>query len=342
MLMYLATAMICLDWTGQTASRSYVGKEVNNFMLEPHPTSTPPSILPVSTRLGEVHLAVTDGQRALPLWRDLLGLTLLGEDEGGAVRLGVDDRTLVVLHPGAHRPVVPHTTGLYHVALHVPMRADLARVIGRLFAARYPNSPTDHLVTETTYLSDPDGNGIEVTFETPERGQLTLLNGQPLAIDTAGNIRSGREPVDLDSLFAELGAGESQFSEEPLGAPLSSGTRVGHVHLHVAELAAAMHFYRDVLGFQENFLMPRFQAGDLTLPNYVPHIIAVNTWAGRGVPPAPAGASGLRHFTITLPDPAVLAGVVERLEAASVPLEETSAGIMVRDPSENAILLHVA
>ena len=199
-----------------------------------------------ATRLGAVHLAITEARRALGLWRDLLGLTVLGE-EGGAIHLGAGDRTLIVLQPGAARPVAPHTSGLYHVAIHVPTRVDLARTIGRLFAARYPNAPTDHLVTETTYLSDPDGNGIEVTFETPERGQLTVVNGQPLAIDTAGNVHSGRDPVDLDSLFGELGTGGL------LEAPLSPGSRVGHVHLHVADLAAAMHFYRDVLGFQENF-----------------------------------------------------------------------------------------
>jgi catechol 2,3-dioxygenase len=82
--------------------------------------------------------------------------------------------------------------------------------------------------------------------------------------------------------------------------------------------------------------------GDVTLPGYVPHIIAVNTWAGVGAPPPPAGASGLRHFTITLPDRATLAGVVARLEAGRVPLTETPDGLLVRDPAQNAILLSVA
>lgn len=305
-------------------------------MTQPQPTSaTLPPLLPITTRLGAVHLAVTDTSRALAVWRDLLGLTVISA-EGDELHLGAGGQVLVVLHPGAVRPVVPHTSGLYHVAIHVPRRADLARVVGRLFTARYPNSPTDHLVTETTYLSDPDGNGIEVTFETPERGQFTIVNGQPRAVDRAGNVRSGRDPVDLDSLFGELREGES------LAAPLPAGSRVGHVHLHVPDLAAAMRFYRDILGFQEQMLVPQFQMGDVTLPAYVPHIIAFNTWGGRGVPPAPADASGLRHFTIALPDRAALASVIGRIEAAQMTLSEGSEGFWLRDPAQNSILLTMA
>ena len=296
----------------------------------------PSALLPAETRLGPVHLAITDARRALALWHDLLGLTVLGEMDG-AVRLGAGERTLVVLEPGAARRVVRHTSGLYHVALHVPARADLARVVRRLMAARYANFPTDHLVTETTYLWDPDGNGIEVTFETPRRGRFTVVDGEPLAVDAAGNRRSGRDPVDLHSLFAELGP------EESPDAPLPAGTRVGHVHLHVADLAAALRFYRDVLGFREQLCAPRMRMVDLILsPETVPHIIALNTWAGEDAPPAPPGASGLRYYTIELPGRAALAGVVGRLTAAGVPLTETAAGLTLRDPAHNGILLTLA
>ena len=89
-----------------------------------------------------------------------------------AISLGAGERPLVVLHPGALRGVVPNTAGLYHVAIHVPTRKDLATAVARLFAKRFRNSPTDHLVTETTYLWDLDSNGIELTFETPGRGRL--------------------------------------------------------------------------------------------------------------------------------------------------------------------------
>src|SRR5690606_37414155 len=169
-------------------------------------------ILPPGTRLGEVHLAVTSREPALAFWTGVLGLERLEEadaqdagDVNEPVALGSpasNGKPLVVLHPGASGPVVPRRTGLYHVALHIPTRKELARVIGRLITLRYPNSPTDHLVSETTYLSDPDGNGIELTLETPDRGEfLPEPIGQMMARTKSGELHSGREAVDLESLF---------------------------------------------------------------------------------------------------------------------------------------------
>src|SRR5579864_6512555 len=131
----------------------------------------PQALVPATTRLGPVHIAVTEAEQALSVWRDLVGLTVLARD-AEAIGLGTGERTLVVLHPGAKRGVVANTAGLYHVAIHVPTRKDLATAVARLFAKHFRNSPTDHLVTETTYLWDLDGNGIELTFETPGRGRL--------------------------------------------------------------------------------------------------------------------------------------------------------------------------
>src|SRR5438270_2165843 len=108
-----------------------------------------PGIAP-ATGVGAVHVAVTDRDRALRFYKDTVGLRAL-ESQGDTVRLGVDDRELVVLHPGASGPVARHRTGLYHLALVLPSRRDLAVVIRRLLTLRYPNSPTDHLITKADY-----------------------------------------------------------------------------------------------------------------------------------------------------------------------------------------------
>ena len=128
-------------------------------------------LLPLTTTLGPVRLAVTDRERALGIWRDVVGLDVLFEDEG-AMSLGVDGKVLIVLEPGARQPVVQNTTGLYHVAIHVPTRADLAQLLVRALQRRVRVSPTDHLVSEAIYLWDFDGNGIDITFETPWRGRI--------------------------------------------------------------------------------------------------------------------------------------------------------------------------
>lgn len=332
------------------------------------PAETPPdpqagpraARLPRGSRLGEVHLAVTDRTRALAFWTQVLGLTELpggatgdragapgvaerdaqtapGADSAspGAVRLGTSlsgGRALVVLHPGATGPVVPRRTGLYHVALHVTTRRELARVVARLFALRYPNSPTDHLVSETTYLADPDGNGIELTLETPERGSfLSEPVGGMMARTTDGELRSGRDPVDLDSLFAELGPSPD------LMAPLASD-RVHHVHLHVAHLEGDGAFYRDVVGFPQQTYVPLFQMLDYSLsPDTVVHSLALNSWAGEGAPPRPAGTAGLVRFTLEVPSPADVEALVARLDAAGWPHQAVPGGVEVADPSANRL-----
>jgi len=250
------------------------------------------------------------------------------------ISLGAGKDTLVVLHPGAGRPVVPNTSGLYHVAIHVPTRHDLAVAVARLFQNRFRNSPTDHLVTETTYLWDLDGNGIELTFETPWRGRLVFDNGRFEGIDSKGRSHSGREPVDLDSLFSELKDGED------LNVPLPAGTRVGHVHVHVANLDDAMRFYADVIGFGRQMLSRSFRMGDVVL-DYPPHILAFNTWAGEGATQAPPDSAGLRWFTIDVPDRSALEAIRNRLVKAGAPISGTDGVLETADPAGNRLRVMV-
>jgi catechol 2,3-dioxygenase len=286
-------------------------------------------ILPKDTRLGPVHIAVTDETRALAVWRDLVGLTVLGRDEAG-IRLGVDGRTLIVLEPGAERPVVKNTSGLYHVALHVPTRKEFARITARFVASRFPNSPTDHLVSEATYLWDLDGNGIEITFETPWRGSFKSDGDSFYALTADGRRHSGRDAIDLDGLFAELTEGND------LRAPMVPGTRVGHVHLHVGDLDPAMEFYSGAIGFERLMLNKRVRMGDAGL-GYQPHAIAFNTWAGTGAPQAPAGSSGLRWFTIEVPTAADLDAIRGRIGE----VRDMEGGFEATDPAGNRVSVRV-
>ena len=89
-------------------------------------------------------------------------------------------------------------TGLYHFAVFFPNRRELARVMARLFVLKYPNYPTDHILTKTTYLDDPEGNGIELYCESPEDGSWSLKDGEYTTTRTDGSLSSGREPLDVD------------------------------------------------------------------------------------------------------------------------------------------------
>jgi catechol 2,3-dioxygenase len=284
--------------------------------------------------VGAVHLSVTDGKRAEKFYREMVRLVPLPGRDDGTISLGAAEKELVVLYPDAARPVVPRTTGLYHLAIVVPDRRELARVISRLFEQRYPNSPTDHVMTKSDYLWDPDGTGIEIYAETPEDGTFGFRNGMFYAVDAAGRVRSGRDPIDLDQLFSHL------EPDDRLDAPLPEGTKMGHVHLHVRNVDEAVHFYRDLIGFDVMGVADQFGAAFVSAGGYHHHL-GLNIWAGEGAPPAPQGSAGLRHFTIELPTKPDLDEVLERLRKTDVEIEEAPLGFFVSDPSRNRVLLAV-
>src|SRR5438445_5284744 len=128
------------------------------------------------TGVGAVELAVTDGDRALRFYRDYVGLEPL-DSEGPEIRLGAGGRELVVLYPDAERPVVPRTSGLYHLAIVVPDRRELARVVARLGHLRWDQYPTDHVMTKADYFFFNDTATTEIYTESPEDGTMGFANG---------------------------------------------------------------------------------------------------------------------------------------------------------------------
>ncbi|HEV2216366.1 MAG TPA: VOC family protein [Candidatus Dormibacteraeota bacterium] len=285
-----------------------------------------------ATGMGVVELAVTDVDRAVRFYRDYVGLTVQ-TSTGEAVRLGAGGRELVVLYPGAERPVVPRTSGLYHLAILVPDRRELARVIARLGRLGWDQYPTDHVMTKANYLWDPDGNGIEIYTESPEDGTMGFGKGTFVAYDKYGNPRSGRDPIDLEELFSHLRA------DDPLDAPMPDDTKMGHVHLHVADVEDALRFYHDLVGF---YVMGHVPGVGFVSAGGYHHHLGLNTWAGRGARPAPAGSSGLRRFTVVLPTKRDLEDVVGRLEHGDVSLDEQAGGFVAVDPSANRVLFTTA
>jgi catechol 2,3-dioxygenase len=277
------------------------------------------SIAPQTT-VGPVHLTVADLDRSKRWYAETLGLNAARDD--GVARLSVGGNELLVLYEERGAQPVRGHTGLYHYALLVPERPDLARWLAHVAQERIPlTGLSDHFVSEAIYLRDPDGHGIEIYRDRPRERWEHVGN----------TIRMGVEPLDVEDLLSASG-GET--------ALLPAGTRMGHVHLHVADLGAAAGFYRDALGFDE---MARLgdQALFLSAGGYHHHI-GTNTWAGHGATPPPPGAAALRHATIVLPDAAERDRVAGRAADAGAEPVEVGGGILVRDPSENALLLAVA
>jgi catechol 2,3-dioxygenase len=274
------------------------------------------------TTVGPVHLTVADLDRSLKYYREAVGLEVL--EQNGQTRLGAGGRELLVLveEPGA-RPAFGHT-GLYHFALLLPERVDLARWLAHAGRDGVPLvGLSDHFVSEAIYLSDPDGHGIEIYWDRPRE----VWEGQVFE-------RMTTLPLDVGSVLAELPEPDEPFECLPVG------TVMGHVHLKVASIPDTIAFYRDVLGFD---IMAQLgeQAAFLAAGSYHHHIGA-NTWESAGASPPPEGTAALRHVTIVLPDAAERDRVFGRLEAAGHAVDQTADGPRVRDPSGNALVLAVA
>jgi catechol 2,3-dioxygenase len=274
--------------------------------------------------LGAVHLTVSDLDRSLDYYVRSVGLTVL-ERGNGRGSLGADGRELLVLVEETGAQSAVGYTGLYHFALLVPQRADLARWLAHAARQRVPLvGLSDHFVSEAIYLSDPDGHGIEIYWDRPRE----LWEGQVAA-------RMTTLPLDVPDLLAEIETAASETFDS-----LPTGTIMGHVHLKVAAIAETVAFYRDVLGFA---LMAQLgpQAAFLSAGGYHHHFGA-NIWESAGAAPPPPGTAGLRHTTIVLPDRAELEAVSGRLAYSGYEPEESDASLTVRDPAGNTLVLAVA
>jgi catechol 2,3-dioxygenase len=280
--------------------------------------------IPPETHVGRVRLTVVDLDREREFYERAIGVRVLddqGDDDGSTLRLGADRTAVVELIGDPDAPPRRRgTTGLFHLAILVPSRADLSGALRRVVDAGGPLAgASDHLVSEALYLADPEGNGIEIYRDRPREEWRSV----------AGQIEMATLPLDLDSLLAEQGEGESPH------AP--AGTRIGHVHLHVADLAAAEEFYAGVLGFD---VTVRGYPGALFLSaGGYHHHIGVNTWAGEGVPAPPPETRGLRDFAIVLPGWAELDAAEGRLRDAGVEARRDAEGVHTADPSGNGIVL---
>lgn len=276
------------------------------------------------TTIGAVELFVADLKRSKDYYQNSLGFQLLKEEPGRA-ELGAGGVTLLALNekPGARQ--VKGVTGLYHFAVLLPSRKAFARLIYDLAEKEVEVSGVaDHGVSEAVYLTDPDGNGIEI-YSDRRKGEWPR--------DDIGRLQMVTEELNIEDLMMELKNGLADWEGLP------TNTRIGHVHLHVSDLQSADKFYREILGFE---LMQRYGSAALFMSaGGYHHHVGLNTWAGEGAPPPPPDAAGLRWFELILPGQEALDAVVGRLQSAGIAYETVNSGILVQDPSQNRIMLKV-
>jgi catechol 2,3-dioxygenase len=274
---------------------------------------------------AEVTLSVADLDRSVDYYERAIGLRTNAR-ENGVARLGVPGRDLVVVEeqPGA-RPGRGTSTGLYHLALLLPERSDLADWLARAATRGVGlTGASDHNVSEALYLRDPDAHGIELYRDRPRD---TWTNSAD------GSLRMGTEPLDLHDLM------NARDTSRPFER-MPDETRMGHIHLQVAHLPEARRFYADVLGLDVMVEIPG-QASFLSSAGYHHHV-GLNVWAGVGAPPPPADQAALRRAALEVDGEDELERIEARLADAGHEPVRDGDRVLVEDPSRNPLLLRAA
>lgn len=270
------------------------------------------------TFVGEVSINVLDLNKAILFYQEIIGLQVLKKTERQAV-LTTDGKTplLTLEQPADVIPKEGRTTGLYHFALLLPTRADLSIFLRHLLQTKYPFGAADHEVSEALYITDPDGNGIEVYSDRPSADWRWA----------DGEVAMGTDPLDGNDLLEES---DGEWSKLP------AGTLMGHIHLHVADLRKTEEFYMQGLGFS---VVNRYGGALFTSTGGYHHHIGLNTWNGVGAPAPKENSVGLNWYTLVYADEEARSKVTEQLEGIGAVVTEKEGFFAVTDPSGNEIHL---
>ncbi|WP_057913144.1 VOC family protein [Peribacillus muralis] len=272
------------------------------------------------TFVGEVSINVLDLNNAITFYQDIIGLQVLRKTDRQAVLTADGKNSLLTLEqPVGVTPKEGRTSGLYHFALLLPTRADLAVFLRHLLETNYPLGAADHVVSEALYITDPDGNGIEIYSDRPSAGWKWA----------DGQVAMGTEQLDGNDLLKES---DREWSQLP------AGTLMGHIHLHVSELSKTEEFYMQGLGFS---VVTRMGGALFISTGGYHHHIGLNTWNGVGAPAAKENSVGLNWYTLVFADEEARNKIIEQLKGIGAVVTEQEAFYVVADPSGNEIHLVV-
>ena len=284
--------------------------------------SASPVLAAAPHRIGTISLVVRDLDTVSRFYEDAIGLNVL-ERFGGTARLGTASTVLLELvHDPAARRRAPREAGLFHTAFLLPSRADLGAWIAFASERRITvHGASDHAVSEAVYLSDPEGNGIEIYADRSADQWPVTPTGYDMPSD----------PLDIQAVVEAAGGRRWR------GFP--DGGIVGHMHLQVGAIAPAEAFYRDLLGFD---ITCRYPGGSFFGSGGYHHQIATNIWNSRNAAPRKDAVTGLSCFELIARDRSVVDGAAGRLTAASVATTPLKGGFAVQDPWGTRILLRTA
>jgi catechol 2,3-dioxygenase len=309
----------------QQIGKSNHNEDEKNEMFEIHPAAS----------IRYVSLNVSNIQRSFDFYQSILGFRQVGKkftDRALLLSNGTSSPyllELVQLGQTGLNPVSPNSAGLYHFAILLPERKNLADILLYLSENHdqvHFDGLADHLVSESIYIRDPDSNGIEIYSDRPKSEWKWNCKNSSL-------VQMATLPLNTDELLKE--------STDKGWAGMPANTVIGHVHLHVSNLSNAMKFYHEILGLNLTSTYPGayfFAAGKYH------HHIATNTWLGTNILPSSQERAGLNHFGIELPNKEEFDRLVKHLSqynniAAAKGSGSLAKAILIHDP--NGIRIHI-
>lgn len=263
--------------------------------------------------VGRAHLVVRDLETMAGFYEQALGLKRFEQSASG-VELGAGDRVLLTLTTrGDAAPAPRNAAGLFHNALLMPDRAELAHWLAHAAHLGLQfDGASDHLVSEAIYLSDPEGNGIEV-YRDRSPTEWTY--------HADGTVEMATNRLDLQALY-------DSAAKTPWGG-MSSEAALGHIHLQVGSVPEADRFYEGVLGLKKMASYPGasfFAAGDYH------HHVAANVWNSRNAPARTTAMAGLQDYTLAFNDKQTLDKVLATLEGLEIRVDRSAEGHRLTDP----------
>lgn len=275
---------------------------------------------------GAVHLNNTSIAKAITFWTKVIGLKLRSQSDS-KVEFGTENKTLVVVHQTAKTVFKEGFSGLYHFAIHLATKVDLAKAIYRLQQNKYFFTPIDHTMTQSLYLTDYDNVMVELAFETPDRFKRVITEGGLFMEDADGTIRGASAPLDTVEILKFL-------VEKDLSKIINDDAKIGHMHFYAQNVTLNNEFYRK-MGFTQFNFFPQYKYADLGAGGVYQHRVAMNSWHGNNRPLAPINNAGLKHYHIIFNSKKQLQSAVNAIGNA----EEKGGNFWATDPTGIKILL---
>ncbi len=282
------------------------------------------ALLSVDTEISRVYGQTNYLDRLIPFYTDVLRMKI-HKHENDQVYLGTENKILLKISEVKSIKEVSNHSSLYHFAIIYPNELELAKALKHLDNLHYPHAPTDHGYSKTTYLTDPDGNSIELYIRTPERSQY-IQDGNQIYVEYAdGSIGEGRDSLDMNELYSHL------KPDTVIENVLKDDVGIGHVHIYASNVAENYKFYTEVVGFAEGILYEPFHMADVGLPGQKYHMIAFNEWKGN-ILKSNNFIKAFNSFQLKLSS-RDYTDLIKRLNEYNIPTKEVNNKIIFQDPS---------